>query len=73
MIPDDCTETEQGTYSSDEVTYFMQALCKSDSIFVRMGDKSYSVSKDLVAIIIIGIDLGIVFIFFFSLMTLRMF
>jgi hypothetical protein len=55
------------------MVYYMQAMCKSDSIDLSFIKAGYTLSKDMVALIVVFGDLATSFLFFLSLFFLRIF
>ena len=58
--------------NQSEVVYFMQAICKSDTINVLLMDKIY-LEKSKVALIVVLLDLGIAFFMWITFVYLRAF
>lgn len=72
LVPLNCTTGASPKINTTEVVYFLQAICKSDTIKVFQSD-SMQLSKFKVAMIVVILDLSIALIFLFSMIYLRAF
>lgn len=55
------------------MVYYMQAICKSDTIDLSFIKAGVTVDKDMVALIVVFGDIAASYLFFLSLFFLRIF
>ena len=73
LYPEPCKSNGAHPYNPKTTTFYVRALCLSNDLDFSAINIDYSLSKDIIALVVVICDLGIGYSFFLAMILLQMF